>query len=83
MKPDEARMHQQDCFPIDFPTMLRALAQPAAFPWALSRDEPIDVIRTHASAVLRTAERVYKLKKPKNFGFFDFSTPALRRHFCG
>ncbi len=28
------------------------------------------------------ADRAYKLKKPKDFGFFDYSTPALRRHFC-
>jgi aminoglycoside phosphotransferase family enzyme/predicted kinase len=24
----------------------------------------------------------YKLKKPKDFGFFDYSTPTNRRHFC-
>ena len=83
MKTDVAVVHQQAGFSIDFPTMLSALAQPAAFPLkALSSDEPIEIIQTPASAVLRVADRVYKLKKPKNFGFFDFSTPALRRHFC-
>lgn len=46
-------------------------------------NEPdVEVIQTHASLVLLLASRVYKLKKPKNFGFFDYSTPALRRHFC-
>lgn len=40
------------------------------------------VIQTHASAVILTPDRVYKLKKPQNFGFFDYSTPALRLHFC-
>ncbi len=40
------------------------------------------MLQTHASAVLLTPTRVYKIKKPKNFGFFDYSTPALRRHFC-
>ncbi len=40
-------------------------------------------MQTHASAVLLTPNYVYKLKKPMNFGFFDYSTPALRRHFCG
>jgi len=78
---------------IDFTTMLQMLTQPAAFQGTGSggdwcqrgshRDhEPITVIQTHASAVVLTASRVYKLKKPKNFGFFDYSTPALRRHFC-
>jgi len=83
MKTNEAFMEQQNSLPIDFPIMLNALAQPGAFPFALPSGEPIEVIQTHASAVLLAAERVYKLKKPKNFGFFDFSTPALRRYFCG
>lgn len=43
----------------------------------------ITVIQTHASAVVLAGERAYKLKKPKNLGFLDYSTPALRRHFCG
>jgi uncharacterized protein len=78
---------------IDFTTMLQMLAQPAAFQSTVSGGdwfqkgsyldhEPITVIQTHASAVVLTASRVYKLKKPKDFGFFDYSTPALRRHFC-
>jgi aminoglycoside phosphotransferase family enzyme/predicted kinase len=78
---------------IDFTTMLHMLAQPAAFQGTVSggdllqkelyrAHEPVTVIQTHASAVLLTSNRVYKLKKPKDFGFFDYSTPALRRHFC-
>ncbi len=69
---------------IDFATMLSMLTRPEAFPFALSAaSKPITVIQTHASAVVLAPELVYKLKKPKNFGFFDFSTPSLRRHFCG
>jgi aminoglycoside phosphotransferase family enzyme/predicted kinase len=46
-------------------------------------NEPsVEVIQTHASLIMLLASRVYKLKKPKNFGFFDYSTPAQRRHFC-
>jgi uncharacterized protein len=67
----------------DFTTMLKALTRPEAFPFALPAEGSVSVIQTHASAVLLAADRVYKLKKPKDFGFFDFSTPALRRHFCG
>ncbi len=67
---------------IDFAAMLHTLTLPGAFPFALPDDTPASVIQTHASAVLLTPELVYKLKKPKNFGFFDYSTPALRRHFC-
>ena len=78
---------------IDFVTMLNALARPEAFQDAASgdqlqqaspgHDELITVIQTHASAVLLAGERAYKLKKPKNLGFLNYSTPALRRHFCG
>ncbi|MGH2509018.1 MAG: AAA family ATPase, partial [Ktedonobacteraceae bacterium] len=38
--------------------------------------------QTHASAVLLAGTRAYKLKKAHNFGFFDYSTPLLRRQFC-
>jgi len=31
---------------------------------------------------LLAGERAYKLKKANDFGFFDYSTPALRRQFC-
>jgi aminoglycoside phosphotransferase family enzyme/predicted kinase len=70
---------------VSFASMLHMLAYPSAFPFALPDGRSLlvfPVIQTHASAVVLTPERVYKLKKPKNFGFFDFSTPALRRHFC-
>jgi aminoglycoside phosphotransferase family enzyme/predicted kinase len=61
---------------------LSALAHPAAFPFDLPPDEPIVTIQTHASVVLLAGDRAYKLKKPENFGFFDYSTPHARRHFC-
>ena len=43
---------------------------------------PIQLMQTHASYVLLTGEFVYKLKKPVNFGFLDYSTVAKRQHFC-
>lgn len=83
MKTIQASIQQQETGAIDFSILLNALAQQSAFPYTLRDNEPITVIQTHASAVLLAGDRAYKLKKPKNFGFFDFSTPALRRHFCG
>ncbi len=77
---------------IDFTAMLQELTKPEAFQNTISGDdlqlhpskldEQITVIQTHASAVVLAGERVYKLKKPKNLGFLDYSTPMLRRHFC-
>jgi uncharacterized protein len=44
--------------------------------------EPIELMQTHASYVLLTGDFVYKLKKPVNFGFLDYSTVEQRKHFC-
>ncbi len=66
----------------DYASFLRELARPDAFPGALSPAVPIPILQTHASAVLLAGDAAYKLKKPKDFGFFDYSTPAHRRHFC-
>jgi len=78
---------------IDFATMLQGLARPEAFKDVSLGDELehtptsleglITVIQTHASAVVLAGERAFKLKKPKNLGFLNYSTPILRRHFCG
>lgn len=37
---------------------------------------------THISLVILTGEWVYKIKKPVNFGFLDFSTVELRKLHC-
>ncbi|HKV84912.1 MAG TPA: AAA family ATPase [Ktedonobacterales bacterium] len=63
-----------------FEERLAALRLPGAFPFAVNG--PVEVVQTHASAVLLAGDRAYKLKKPNDFGFFNYSTPALRRRFC-
>lgn len=42
----------------------------------------IELIETHISWVLLTGEFAYKIKKPVNFGFLDFSTLDKRLHCC-
>ncbi|MEY2985465.1 MAG: hypothetical protein RLZZ568_2082, partial [Cyanobacteriota bacterium] len=44
-------------------------------------ETPIICLQTHCSAVFLTGNYAYKLKKPVDFGFLDYSTPAKRRHF--
>jgi hypothetical protein len=59
--------------------LVRALANPAAF------DHPsrhIQIVETHISWILLTGDFAYKIKKPVKFGFLDFSTLQLRRHYC-
>lgn len=38
--------------------------------------------QTHISWVLLSGERAYKIKRPVDLGFVDFSTPALRAAAC-
>jgi len=44
--------------------------------------DQFEVIETHISWVLLTGSYAYKIKKPVNFGFLDFSSLASRRHYC-
>jgi len=40
------------------------------------------VLQTHISYVFITDEIVYKIKKPVNFGFLDFTTLEKRKFYC-
>ena len=44
--------------------------------------ESVDVLQTHISFVALTGAYAYKVKKPVNFGFLDFSTLEKRKYFC-
>jgi len=60
-------------------TLIAALQNPALFPHPVTE---FQVIETHISWVLLTGEFAYKIKKPVDFGFLDFTTLAQRKHFC-
>jgi uncharacterized protein len=62
------------------PPVIQQMMQPSFYPHSVQ--EPIQLIQTHISYVLLTGEYAYKLKKPINFGFLDFSTLEQRHHFC-
>lgn len=40
------------------------------------------LIETHISWVILVGEHVYKIKKPLDLGFLDFSSLSKRQHFC-
>lgn len=67
---------------LDLPTqaqLMEALKRPAAF------DHPMDDLRhlqTHISHVLLAGDFAYKIKKPLDLGFLDFSTLERRHHCC-
>ncbi|WP_310483814.1 AAA family ATPase [Chamaesiphon sp. VAR_48_metabat_403] len=65
---------------VAIPALIQQMLTPDFYPHPVTM--PIQLMQTHASYVLLTGEFVYKLKKPVNFGFLDYSTVAKRQHFC-
>ena len=55
------------------------LIRPEAYP---HRPEKVELVETHISWVLLAGDLVYKVKKPADFGFLDFTTVEKRLHFC-
>jgi hypothetical protein len=49
---------------------------------AVDTGHPVSLVETHISWVLLTERLAYKLKKPVQLSFVDFSTLALRKYFC-
>ncbi|MBE9122177.1 AAA family ATPase [Tychonema sp. LEGE 07199] len=62
------------------PPLIQQMLQPGFYPHSVT--EPVQLIQTHASFVLLTGDYTYKIKKPVNFGFMDYSTLEKRQHFC-
>ncbi len=59
--------------------LVEQLRNPKAYPFPVDR---IDFLETHISWLFFADNKVYKVKKPANLGFLDFSTLEKRRHFC-
>ncbi len=59
--------------------MIAALLRPEAYGHPV---EALELLETHASWVILTGPYAYKLKKPVNFGFLDFSSSEQRLHCC-
>lgn len=60
--------------------IIDALRDPRAYP---DRDvDEVDVEQTHISVVFLAGDRAYKVKKPIDLGFVDYSSLERRKHFC-
>ena len=59
--------------------LIDKLCQPQSYPHPV---EVITTIETHISVVFLTGQYAYKLKKPVDFGFLNFTQLADRKHFC-
>ena len=59
--------------------VVEALLKPEAYPHPVGK---ITLIQTHISFVFLTGDYVYKVKKPVDFGFLDFTTLEKRHYYC-
>lgn len=55
------------------------MLSPLAYPHPVGG---VELIQTHISYVLLAGDFAYKIKKPLNLGFLDYSTLEKRRRFC-
>lgn len=67
--------------------MIAALREPGRYAangagQAAARLERVDLVETHISCVLLAGDYAYKIKKPVNLGFLDFTSLAARRFYC-
>ena len=63
----------------DFPELIQALHNPAAYP---EPPRKIELVQTQISYVFIADSLVYKIKKPVDFGFLNFTTLEKRRFYC-
>ena len=63
----------------ELPPPIQALLNPEIYP---HRPQRVELVQTQSSFIFLTGEYVYKVKKPVNFGFLDYSTLEKRHTYC-
>lgn len=64
---------------MDYDQFVQEISRPETFG---TKEKKLRLIQTHISFVVLTGSHAYKIKKPVDFGFLDFSTIEKRKHFC-
>jgi aminoglycoside phosphotransferase family enzyme len=59
--------------------LVRELLRPNIYPEPTNN---VELVQTHISFIFICDDYVYKVKKPVNFGFLDFTTLEKREHYC-
>lgn len=59
--------------------LVEQLGRPEAYPHPAPT---VELVQTHVSLVFLAGDRAYKVKKPVDLGFLDFTTPERRRRAC-
>jgi aminoglycoside phosphotransferase family enzyme len=63
----------------ELPELIQALLNPKAYP---DPTPQVELVQTQISYVLLAGEYVYKIKKPVDMGFLDYTTLEKRLFFC-
>jgi aminoglycoside phosphotransferase family enzyme len=63
----------------ELPELINALLDPKAYPDPTPK---VELAQTQISYIFFAGEYVYKIKKPVNMGFLDYTTPEKRLYFC-
>jgi uncharacterized protein len=61
------------------PSLVEALLKPEVYP---HKPNKVELTQTQMSLVFLTGEYVYKVKKPVNLGYLDYTTLEKRHFFC-
>ena len=61
-------------------SLVEGLLRPEAYP--PPRPTRVDLVTTHISWVFLTDHDVWKVKRPVDYGFLDYTTLEQRLHFC-
>jgi uncharacterized protein len=61
------------------PSTVEALLKPQAYP---HKPPKIELVQTQMSFIFLAGEYVYKIKKPVNLGYLDYTTLEKRHFFC-
>ncbi len=63
----------------NLPAHIAGLLDPTAYPHPVG---DVELVQTHISYVLMAGDVVYKIKKPLNLGFLNFTTLKRRHFYC-
>jgi uncharacterized protein len=63
----------------ELPEVVQALLNPKIYP---DKTPKVELMQTQMSFVFLTGKYVYKIKKPVNLGYLDYSTLEKRHFFC-
>lgn len=72
-------MPQTDTTHASLPPLIAGLLDPAAYPHPV---QDVELVQTHISYILLAGDFAYKIKKPLDLGFLDYSTLERRRQMC-